>query len=201
MGGTVIPTRLLPALDWVTTRAKSARGYEQVDPTRIGVFGTSCGGLEALLTAADPRVKSVAGLNTGFFNAGTSGSRSMGNLSPAEISKLHTPTIFIGGGPSDIAYPQTHSNYEASTVKTVLAENPDGGHSGLWAGLRYSLAPDGKTATGSTVDYSITVESVGVIVRWFDFTLNNTASEGSYFLGPRCGLCQLKGWTVQTKNF
>ena len=200
-GGTVIPARLTPALDWVTTRARNVRGYERVDPTRIGVFGTSCGGLEALLAGEDARVKAVAGLNTGFFNAGTSASQSMGGFSPQEVTKLHTPTLFVGGGPSDVAYPQTHSNYDASTVKTVLAENPDGGHSGLWAGLRYTLAPDGKTATGSTVDYSITIESIGVVVRWFDFVLNGNAAEGSYFLGAQCGLCQLKGWSVRSKGF
>jgi dienelactone hydrolase len=198
---TVTPARMQRSLEWVVGRAKTQKGYERIDPRKIGVFGTSCGGIEALLAAADPRVKAVAGLNTGFFPAGSTGSTRLGGFSDAEIAKLHTPLLLLGGGPSDVAYPQTHTNYEASTVKTVLAENPQGGHSGLWAGLRYTLGPDGKTATGSDVDYTITTDAVGAVVRWFDFTLNGNTAEAAYFLGRDCGLCTLPGWTVRSKHF
>jgi dienelactone hydrolase len=198
---TVTPARMQRSLDWVTTRAKSQKGYERIDPERLGVFGTSCGGIEALVASADRRVKATAGLNTGFFPAGSTGASRLGGFSVAEMAKLHAPLLLVGGGPSDVAYPQTHSNYDASKVKTVLIENPQGGHSGFWAGLRYSLAADGKTATGSDVDHTITTEAVGAVVRWFDYTLNGNASQASYFLGRDCGLCKVNGWTVQSKNF
>lgn len=199
---TVTPSRMQKSIDWVVAQARSQPGYELVDTTKIGVFGTSCGGLEALVAGADARVKSVAGLNTGFFDAGSATSVAQGGYSVNDIAKLHTPTLFIGGGPSDVAYRQTHSNFNASTVPTVLAENPAGGHSGLWAGLRYTLSTtDNTVATGSTVDYIITEEALEGIVRWFDHTLNGSAVERSYFAGAGCGWCQVTGWTVQTKNF
>jgi hypothetical protein len=199
---TVTPSRMQKSLDWVVSQAKSKPGYELIDTSKIGVFGTSCGGLEALLAAADSRVKTVVGMNTGFFDAGSAGSVSTGGYSVSDISKLHTPTLFVGGGPSDIAFAQTHSNFNASNVPTVMAENPEGGHSGLWAGLRYTLSPTNPAvATGSTVDYIITEESLEGVVRWFDYTLNGNTAERAYFAGTGCGWCQVKGWTVTTKNF
>jgi hypothetical protein len=198
---TVTPSRMQRALDWVAGRAKSQKGYGRIDPSRIGVFGTSCGGVEALVAGADPRVKAVAGLNTGFFGVGSEGAKQLGGFSVAEIAKLHAPLLLVGGGPSDVAYPQTHSNYEASHVKTVLIENPAGSHSGFWAGLRYRLSADGKTTTGSDVDHTITTEAVGAVIRWFDYVLNGNSAEASYFLGRDCGLCKVPGWTVLSKGF
>ena len=199
---TVTASRVAASLNWVSNEAGSKAGYELIDSSKIGTFGTSCGGLEALVGGADSRVKSVAALNTGFFDAGTTSSINMGGYSPADIKKLHSPVIFIGGGPYDVAYKQTHSNYDVSTVPTVLAENAQGGHSGLWAGIRYSYTDStNATASNATIDYTITNESINAVVRWFDYTLNGTKSQSSYFLGSDCGLCKVSGWTVQSKNF
>lgn len=199
---TVTPVRAWDALNWITNKAGSNSGYELINVDKVGTFGTSCGGLEALLGGADPRVKSVAALNTGFFDAGTTSSISMGGYSPANIKNLHSPLLFIGGGPYDVAYKQTHSNYDVSTVPTVLAENYQGGHSGLWAGIRYTYTDATNTIPSTaTVDYTITTESINAVVRWFDYTLNDVKSQKSYFLGSDCGLCKVSGWTVQSKNF
>ncbi|MEK8026959.1 alpha/beta hydrolase family protein [Pseudaquabacterium rugosum] len=199
---TVTPARMQASLDWVKNQATSHAGYAQLDTGKIGVFGTSCGGLEALLAGADSRVKAVGALNTGFFAAGSAGSTSTGGYTVANVLDLKAPTLFVGGGPSDVAYAQTHSNYDAATVPVVLAENPAGGHSGLWAGLRYTFAAVGDTtATGSTVDYTITTQAIETVVRWFDYTLNGVTAQGDHLLGTNCGLCQVSGWTVQSRNF
>ncbi|TWI45534.1 endo-1,4-beta-xylanase/hypothetical protein [Pseudomonas duriflava] len=199
---TVTPSRIEKSLDWVRNQANSYPAYANLNPSKIGVFGTSCGGLEALVAGSDSRVKSVAGLNTGFFDSGSEASKNMGGYSVADISKLHTPTLLIGGGPSDVAYKQTHSNYGAANVPIILAENYEGGHSGLWAGLRYSFnSNNSSVATGSTVDYTITTEALEAVIRWFDFTLKKDQSASSYFLGQNCGLCKVNGWKVQSKNF
>lgn len=199
---TVTPSRMAASIEWATSQINRQAGYELADPTKLGVFGTSCGGLEALVAGADSRVKSIGALNTGFFDKGSATSISQGGYSVENVANLVAPTLFMGGGASDVAYKQTHTNYDASKVKTVLAENPQGGHSGLWAGLRYTISDsDPAVATGSTVDYTITTESVESLVRWFDWTLNGRTPESEFFLGTNCGLCQKTGWSVQSKNY
>ena len=206
---TTDPAKMTKAMDWLVKSAESNAGYELVDTSKIGVFGTSCGGLEALLAAADSRVKSVGALNTGFpattVVAGTTtAGASLVNVpavtySRDDLKRLHQPVFWVGGGEGDVAYANRQANYELTSVPTVLAENTAGRHSGLWAGVRYSLTD--LTNNIPSVDYTISTESIEAVVRWFDYTLNGNSTQATHFLGSDCGLCKTSGWTVQSKNF
>ncbi|WP_153111851.1 hypothetical protein [Propionivibrio limicola] len=206
---TTDPAKMTKAMDWLVKTAPSKSGYELVDTSKIGVFGTSCGGLEALLAAADSRVKSVGALNTGFPEATvvagtTTAGASLVNVpavtySRNDLKNLHQPVLWLGGGERDVAYANRQANYDLTTVPTVLAENPRGGHSGLWTGFRYSATDSANVIP--TVDYTITTESIEAVVRWFDYTLNGNTSQSTHFLGTDCGLCTTTGWTVKSKNF
>lgn len=200
---TMDPTKMTKSMDWAKSIMTSKPGYAAADPNKLGVFGTSCGGIETLIAGQDARVKSVAGINTGFFDAGTASSVKWGNTTPDDVNKLHTPLLLMGGGTYDNAYPQSLTNYAASTKNpTVMAQNINAGHNGLWVGLRYTLDPNDPTkSTGSTVDYTVTVELIDSLVKWFDYTLNGNAAQASYFIGADNGLSKVPGWTVQYKNF
>jgi hypothetical protein len=149
----------------------------------VAVAGHSCGGIEALVAGADPRVRSVLSLDSGFFADGTLG------YGRENLANLHSPVLFLDGGPDDVAFTNSTENFELVTVPAVHATNPAAGHVGFWYGLR-----------GASPDYTLTVEAVTVLVNWLDFTLNGNRTARDYFLGPDCGLCAAPGWTVATRN-
>jgi dienelactone hydrolase len=184
--GSPEPKVITDAITWAE-RENDRRGSglrNKLDTRRIGVTGHSCGGIEALVAGADPRVKSVLSLDSGFFADGTLG------YGRENLQKLHTPTLFVDGGPADVAYPNSGANYDLVTVPAVRATNPAAGHTGFVYGQR-----DGDP------DPSVREEAVRVLVAWFDFTLNGNHTARAYFLGANCGLCATPGWTVSTKNF
>jgi dienelactone hydrolase len=184
--GTAEPAVITDAITWAD-RENDRRGsalWNRLDTRRIGVTGHSCGGIEALVAGADPRVKSVLSLDSGFFADGTLG------YGRENLGNLHTPTLFVDGGPGDVAYSNSGANYDLATVPAVRATNPAAGHTGFVYGGR-----DGNP------DPSIREEAVRVLVAWFDFTLNGDRAARSFFLGVHCGLCTTPGWTVTSKNF
>ncbi|MGW3964581.1 poly(ethylene terephthalate) hydrolase family protein [Amycolatopsis sp. NPDC005003] len=184
--GSPVPAVITDAITWAE-RENGRRGSalrDRLDPRRIGVAGHSCGGLEALVAGADPRVKSVLSLDSGFFADGTFG------YGRERLRNLHTPVLFADGGPSDVAYANSGENYDLVTVPAVRATNAAAGHTGFVYGQR-----DGSP------DPSVREEAVRVLVAWFDFTLNGNRTARGYLVGAGCGLCVTPGWTVTAKNF
>lgn len=175
--GSPIPSLLTEAITWA--ERENARGgaalYQRLDLSKVAVAGHSCGGLEALVAAQDPRVKSVVALDSGFFADGSFG------YSRSELARLHTPALFMDGGPSDIAYANNQANYDLATVPSVLARHSQAGHVGF--------------ITGSQLTAGMTV-----VVQFLDMTLNGNTSARTYILGPG-GLANVASWTVSRKNF
>jgi predicted alpha/beta-hydrolase family hydrolase len=188
---TAMPERLPTAMDWAVAdpRAADEQFRGRLDPSRLAVMGISCGGIEALVAAADPRVRSALSLNSGFFSALAEETPHLG-FGREHLRNLHTPTLFVSGGPSDVAFDNTRANYELVSVPTVWADNPHAGHSGLWYGYRDN-APDA----------TLTHEAVTAVVQWLDFTLNDQTAAGAYFLSSSGGLGTVPGWSVSYRNF
>jgi hypothetical protein len=185
-GGVPEPSRIIDAIDWVTQDKAARRQFNnRADRSKIAVMGHSCGGIEALVAGADARVRSVASLNSGLFPD----PNPFGGYGREWLARLHTPTLFMHGGPTDVAYQNSIDNYNLVTVPALLVGNPQGGHSGFWFGLR-----------NGQQDATMIEEAVTVAVQWLDFTLNGNRTARDYFLGP-CNLCAVPGWTVGSKNF
>ncbi|MEU8198910.1 cellulose binding domain-containing protein [Microbispora amethystogenes] len=175
--GSPIPSLLTDAIGWAE-RENARSGsplYQRLDLSRVATAGHSCGGLEALIAGQDQRVDSVVSLDSGLFADGSFG------YSRSELSKLHTPVMFLDGGPSDIAYDNTRANYDLVRVPAVLAEQAQAGHTGFIFGAQMT---DGMTA----------------VVQFLDMTLNGNATARSYILGSS-GLAAKAQWTVRSKNF
>jgi hypothetical protein len=175
--GSPIPSLLTGAITWAE-REHNRPGSplaQRLDLTRVATAGHSCGGLEALVAAQDRRVDAAVSLNSGFFADGSFG------YPRSELGKLHTPVMFLDGGPSDVAYDNTRANYNLATVPAVLAEHPQAGHVGFITG---SQLTDGMTA----------------VVQFLDMVLNNNQTARAYILDPS-GLASRSPWAVSRKNF
>ena len=188
------PTSSPPKLTVRTTTAQVEQGLEQalaanrapgvwhdrLDEGRIAVSGYSCGGLQALAIAGDPRVKAVLILHSGVFNTG---SPLQGlQVDKSVLKTLHTPVIYLLGGKSDIAWPNGTDDVSRIDTVPVLLASHDVGHGGTFN------EPNGG-------------EEAQVTRAWLDWQLLGDAGAAKEFVGPDCGLCREPQWTISRKGF
>jgi dienelactone hydrolase len=189
----VVPPRQLPdetqaaqivqGLDWALAEngRKGSAFYGRLDPQAVAVMGHSCGGLQAIAVAADPRVRTSVILSSGVYNRGTSSGRSQISVTKAQLAHIHGPIAYVNGGPADIAYENAKDDFDRlSGVPALFAWLPVG-HSGT-----FTTAPNGG-------------EDAVVTVGWLDWQLKKDRRASAMFIGTACGLCQRANWTVLRK--
>jgi hypothetical protein len=176
------PAQLKAAIDWALTENKrsGSRYYGRIDPAQIAISGFSCGGVQALTIAADPRVKTVVIMNSGLF---VTGDTRMGGMVEAKsrIQDLHTPTLYVLGGPKDIAYNNGMDDYEKINHVPVAVANIDKGHGGTY------WEPNGGAAAE-------------VVIDWLDWQLRGDVEASRMFVGSSCGLCRDPQWEYRSKG-
>ncbi len=176
-------SQLIDAIEWaiVQNSDKSGPYYNKIDVTKIAVSGMSCGGLQALETAPDPRVSTVIICNSGILPAPGSGMAGMPGLAKDHLLKLHTPVLYILGGESDIAYANGMDDFKRINHVPVFAANMDVGHGGT-----YSKPHGGEFAKVAT--------------SWLLWQLKGDKKAGKLFRGKSCGLSKDPNWKVEKKN-
>jgi hypothetical protein len=176
------PAQLSAAIDWAL--AENARAgspyFGRIDPAQIAYSGWSCGGVQALQVANDPRVKTLVIHNSGILNSGPT------NMTGASVGKevlqtLHTPVIYIEGGPKDIAYENGMDDFKRITHVPVAMANLPVGHGGTF-----------NDPTGGA--------AASVAVSWLDWQLRGDAQAARRFVGEDCGLCKDPQWSLQRKQ-
>lgn len=189
-GGTAQEDRLANAIDWAfSPPGKGGPGYfNRLDRSKVAAAGHSCGGIDALWTAAnDDRVKTVVSMNSGCFpNSSTGGLSGPLAVCRNDLAFLRGPALFIAGGPSDVAYTNSLENYElVSTVPAAFASHESAGHGGF-----FGSAPR-----------NVQLQAIQAVVEWLDGTLNDNEEALSFLVGPGPELGELDGWTVESKGF
>jgi hypothetical protein len=174
---------LTEAIDWaLKENARVGSPYfGRINPRWIAVSGWSCGGLQALQIAADSRVHAVIIHSSGIFNTGANPIPGM-DLNKGALAKLHTPVIYILGGPTDIAYANGEDDFKRIEHVPAMVANLDVGHAGTF------MQPNGGL-------------EASVAVSWLDWQLKGDAQAAKRFMGPACGLCKDSRWRIQRKNF
>jgi hypothetical protein len=171
---------LLAALDWAIAengRAGSAY-FGKIDTTAIAISGFSCGGLQALQIASDPRVKTVIVMNSGIFNDNTQGISGI-DVSKSLLDKLHSPTFYILGGETDIAYTNGMDDFRRIRHVPAFVGNLDVGHGGT-----YWQPHGGKAASA--------------VVAWLEWRLRGDDEAKKMFVGKDCGLCKDPAWKFES---
>lgn len=152
----------------------------RIDTQKVAVMGHSCGGLQALSAAADPRIDTVVAFGSGVYNRSGSGLSGV-RIGKDDLRKIHTPIAYVLGGPSDIAWPNGTDDFERiDHVPAVLASLPVG-HGGTLA-----LKNGGRWA-----DFA---------VQWLDWQLRGEGFGKASILGQDCPICAEQGWTILSKN-
>jgi uncharacterized protein len=173
---------LLAGLDWALARNRD-RGspyFGKIDEKAVAISGYSCGGLQALQIAGDPRVKTLIVMNSGIFNDNSMHISGI-EVSKALLDKIHTPTLYILGGETDIAYANGMDDFHRINHVPAFVGNLLGvGHGGTYG------EPNGGKAAAA-------------VVSWLDWQLRGDSTAAKTFQGKDCGLCRDPAWSFSAK--
>lgn len=173
---------LVAALDWaIAQNADPASPFRgRIDTAAVAVSGYSCGGLQALQVAADPRVKTLVIMNSGLFE-GPSPIPQM-NSSKALLDTIHSPVFYVLGGETDIAFKNGMDDFARINHVPVFVGNIIGvGHGGTY------WEPNGGKAAAA-------------VVSWLNWQLRGDERAAKLFAGKDCGLCADAAWKVEKKR-
>jgi len=176
-------SQLIDAIDWAIAQNsnKSSALFNKIDISKIAVSGMSCGGLQTLEAAPDPRVTTAIICNSGIIGNPGGGFPGMPGLTKEHLAKLHTPTLYLLGGEKDIAYNNGMDDFNRINHVPVFVANMDVGHGGT-----YSQPHGGEFAK--------------VAAAWLEWQLKGNKEAGKLFTGNPCQLSQSTVWKVDKKN-
>ena len=157
---------------------KNSPYYGRIDVNHIAAAGMSCGGLQTLDNATDPRLSTLMICNSGLFIDPTVAIPNMPMPIKDKLQEITVPVIYILGGPEDIAYGNGMDDFHRLVKVPAFAANYPVGHGGT-----YSLPHGGE----------FTVPALA----WLQWQLKGDQEAAKLFLGPDCGLANREGWTVE----
>ena len=177
------PAQLIAAMNWAIAenRRPGSKYYQHLDSGKIAVMGHSCGGVQALEVAADPRITTAVIWSSGLFPKPTNmgGGKTM---SKSDLKLLHSPIAYISGDSEDIAF--VNSNDDFSRITSIPAFR--GYERGVGHGGTYRQPNGGEFA--------------GVAIAWLNWQLKGNQRSALMFQGENCGLCVNPRWVVHKKN-
>lgn len=174
---------LAEALDWALAEdfRPGSRYSGLIDEGAVAIGGFSCGGVQALQLAGDPRLKTVIVQNSGIFNDEAPRIAGM-ELKKSALQALHTPVIYVQGGPTDIAYANGRDDFERiGQVPAVMVDLLGKGHGGTY------FEPNGGKAAR-------------IVVDWLQWQLRGDGEAAKSFLGDDCRLCGDPDVAIERKN-
>lgn len=173
----------IEGLDWAIAQNtdKNSPYYGKLDVNNIAAAGMSCGGLQTLVNAADERLKTIMICNSGAFINPATAVPNMPMPTKDELMNIHTPVLYLLGGPTDIAYENAMDDFVRINHVPVFAANYPVGHGGTYG------QPHGG-------EFSV------VALAWLEWQLKGDKEAGSLFTGTPCGLASRPDWTADKKN-
>ena len=171
--------QLLEALDWLTDQNanKESEYYHLIDLEKVAAMGQSCGGVQVLAVAHDPRIKTCM-----IFNSGM-GEMAMSGASKESLANLHTPMLYINGGVADVAFNNANGDWGriADDIPVVKISTLDGHH-----GTYY------ETHAGA----------FAVVARtWMDWQLKGNVASSALFMNDEYEKAFYPEWTFERKNW
>lgn len=181
--GSTKSSLLTDAINWAIAQNgdETSQYYQKLDTAKIAVAGMSCGGLQALEIAPDPRVTTAMVCNSGILANPRGGMAGMPSLTKDHLEELHAPTIYILGGEKDIAYNNGMDDFRRLNHVPVFAANLNVGHGGTY----------GRPHGG---------DFAKVATAWLQWHLRGDQQAAEMFKGEPCGVAKMEGWKAEKKN-
>ncbi len=177
-------TDLAYALDWAIAEngRVGSRYLGTIDADAIALGGYSCGGAQALRLADDPRIDTLVIENSGIFNDGPPGPPDGEmSLEKSQLKAIHTPVIYLLGGPSDIAYANGTDDFARIDHAPAMLVNIPTGHGGT-----YDEPNGGKAAQ--------------IVTDWLQWHLRRDKGAKAAFDCPGGKWCTDPQVTIERKN-
>ena len=173
----------IEGIDWVfkVNEDPSSPYYQKLDTKNIALAGMSCGGLQTLDNCQDPRLKAIMICNSGLFSDPSTAVPGMPMPAKEKLLQIHTPVMYLLGGPEDIAYANGMDDFNRINHVPAFAANYPVGHGGTYA------QPHGG-------------EFAVIATAWLEWQLKGDPKAGAMFLGNPCGVARREGWTADKKN-
>jgi hypothetical protein len=175
----------IESLDWIMAQNADLQSpyYQKIDTKHICMAGMSCGGLQTLFNCADPRITALMICNSGLFKQENAGQAVGGMPMPPKekLKEIHTPIIYILGGPTDIAYENGMDDFHRISHVPAYAANFPVGHGGTYR------EPHGG-------EFTVTA------LAWLNWQLKGDQEAAKMFVGADNGLSKRKGWTIEKNN-
>ncbi|GGZ17155.1 hypothetical protein GCM10007049_06940 [Echinicola pacifica] len=175
--------KLLDAIDWAIAQNNDPNSpyYQKIDTKHIAVSGMSCGGLQTIEVADDPRISTVGVFNSGVLGNPGGGMSGLPQVTKEQLQRIKVPTLYLLGGESDIAYGNGMDDFSRINHIPVFVGNLDVGHGGTYA------QPYGG-------------EFARVALNWYQWQLKGDEEAGKLFTGDSPALGKSEGWVVENKN-
>ena len=173
----------IEGIDWVfkANQDPSSPYYHKLDTGNIALAGMSCGGLQTLDNCQDPRLKTIMICNSGLFSDPSTAVPGMPMPAKEKLLQIHTPVMYLLGGPEDIAYANGMDDFNRINHVPAFAANFPVGHGGT-----YSQYHGGEFSVVATA--------------WLQWQLKGDPEAAKMFLGNPCGVAQREGWKADKKN-
>ena len=167
---------LIGYIDWaIAENGKPCSAYYQsLDTAKIAANGFSCGGLMSQAMVLDPRV-TTWGVN----------SSGMKGAMQDYYDMVHTPVLFVEGGPSDTAYEGAGEGYAAISKLNVPV---------MWFSKDLGHGGDLSQARGG--------DFTKIDLAWLNWWLkgDETATGKGLLVGASCPYCRDAAWEYESMN-
>jgi dienelactone hydrolase len=176
--GTTTASQLTESIDWAM-RENERRGspfYHRLDTSKVAVMGQSCGGVQALNVAGDPRITTLM-----IWSSGVGMIPNNPSDPAAVLASIHTPIAYIhGDAQHDVAYYASIDNVHRLAGRKVQVF-------GAWQDKMTHLGTYGQENGGFFAK---------IAVAWLDWQLKGRKAAAAMFRGASCTLCTGPGWHV-----
>jgi dienelactone hydrolase len=177
--------QLTHAIDWAVAenRRVGSQYFGKLDTDNIAVMGQSCGGLQAIDAAHDPRVRTLVVWNSGLFPlVGRSWEMAAAHADKASLGTLHGTVLYVTGDPNDVAFPQADDDFSHIN------------HLPVWRAWREKTPHSGTYGEPNGGAFGT------VAVAWLNWRLKGDKVGAQMFESQQCGLCKQPEWHVMRKG-
>lgn len=168
-------------LDWAMAE-NGRRGspyHQRLDPAAVAAAGHSCGGMQAILLADDPRVKTLIVHNSGVVPILPDNPPLV--MHQERLQGVVQPTLIVLGGQRDVIWRYGLNSFERMTSVPVVLLSREDGH-------------------GGTFDE----EHGGIVARyavdWLQWRLRGRPAAKKTFSGPTCSICRDPTWVITKRG-